>query len=308
MISVVMAIYNGRKFIEKQLESICNQTMLVDEIIIVDDYSSQICDDIIDDFTKRYNISFVYKKHIKNVGYAQTFFEAINYSSGDYIFLSDQDDIWNLNKVEIMVGILKNNSNISCLSARNIIMDGEENYIKCEKKLHCYLQQVDLNSLIKKSLLRPGMSLVVTRKLVDSLKTIDTSHFMMHDRFIELIACINNEFFICNEYLTKYRIHGNNTAGMNLSRMSLRTDRKGRILQIQKEKKYLFDVINTGIVNDRLKDIIQKHDKYYSVRMQLLEKGVIRYIFGSLPYLYGYRELKFWLGDCLSLFQDGRFF
>ena len=47
-ISVIMAVYNGQKYIEEQINSIINQTKRVDEIIIIDDCSSKKCTEIIE--------------------------------------------------------------------------------------------------------------------------------------------------------------------------------------------------------------------------------------------------------------------
>ena len=104
MVSVCIATYNGEKFIAKQLDSILYQISEDDEIIISDDSS---CDNTIN-LIKSYNDpriklfeGNVFRNPIFN------FENAIKKSSGDFIFLSDQDDIWIDNKVSIMLNELK---------------------------------------------------------------------------------------------------------------------------------------------------------------------------------------------------------
>lgn len=308
-ISVIMSLYNGRRYLLEQLNSIINQTLLVDEIIIMDDCSDDICDDIIEGFCKKNVIKVKYYKHTQNKGYAQTFFEALHIANGDYIFLSDQDDVWHSNKVELMVNEMQNNEKILCLSARNIIVDASGSVIKNEKLLKTYLYKIEIKSLISGTGIRPGMSIVLSKKLKEELENYNYNLFSMHDRFIEFIACIKDGFYLLNEYLTDYRIHENNTSGMNLSHTKLRTNRNGRIIQIDKEKDYLKHLCECGIyVEPKIQNIIEKYNRYYKKRKKLLNKGVLRYCVGSLLILYGYNSPKIWFGDILSMIQDSMFF
>ena len=67
MISVVMATYNGEEFIEKQLESIRNQSLKPDEVIICDDCSTDSTERIIVDFIKKYNLlTWKYERNTEN--------------------------------------------------------------------------------------------------------------------------------------------------------------------------------------------------------------------------------------------------
>lgn len=111
MISVCIATYNGGKYIKEQLESILPQLTNVDEVIISDDNSTdetiEIIKSIKDDRIK------IFKNELKS-GYSKNFENAINKSSGDIIFICDQDDLWENNKVELMVlGLKKNDLVIS---------------------------------------------------------------------------------------------------------------------------------------------------------------------------------------------------
>ena len=108
MLSVVLALYNGEKFIKEQLESIINQTKSVDEIIICDDCSTDKSYKIISEILKsEHNVKIRYIKNKENLGYIRNFYKGISESHGDIIFLSDQDDKWKPNKVEIMTSIMK---------------------------------------------------------------------------------------------------------------------------------------------------------------------------------------------------------
>ena len=98
MISVCIATYNGEKYIKEQLESILIQLSQNDEIIISDDYSSDSTINIVNSFNDP-RIKIVYNEN--EHGYTSNFENALIHSSGDYIFLSDQDDVWLPDKVSV---------------------------------------------------------------------------------------------------------------------------------------------------------------------------------------------------------------
>ena len=96
-VSVCMAVYNGEKFIKQQIESILKQLTLEDEIIISDDGSTDGTLQIVNDF-RDCRIKIV--KNAQKHGFVGNFENALRYASGNFIFFSDQDDVWELNKIE----------------------------------------------------------------------------------------------------------------------------------------------------------------------------------------------------------------
>ena len=104
MISICMATYNGEKYIKEQIDSILPQLSKNDEIIISDDSSTDDTLSIIRSFNDHRIKIFSgcnFHSPISN------FENALKYAKGDYIFLSDQDDVWLENKVERMMEALK---------------------------------------------------------------------------------------------------------------------------------------------------------------------------------------------------------
>lgn len=102
MISVCLATYNGEKYLKLQLDSILKQLSDKDELIISDDGSTDNTIKIIQSFNDNRIKLLFHKSNPKYSSYekaADNFENAIKNSKGDYIFLSDQDDIWKDNKV-----------------------------------------------------------------------------------------------------------------------------------------------------------------------------------------------------------------
>ena len=100
-ISVVLTTYNGKQHIVELLDSIANQTVLPDEVIIADDQSTDNTVNIVKEYIEIHKLEnwFVYVNPI-NLGWQKNFKEAISRATGDYIFLADQDDIWMSKKIE----------------------------------------------------------------------------------------------------------------------------------------------------------------------------------------------------------------
>lgn len=102
-ISVCMASYNGEKFIEQQIESIICQLRSSDELIVVDDGSSDDTMRILESFRDRITIV----RNEQKLGVYKNFEKALLLSQNEYIFLADQDDIWEHNKVEVLCKLLE---------------------------------------------------------------------------------------------------------------------------------------------------------------------------------------------------------
>ena len=111
-ISIVMTVYNGEKYINEQIDSFINQTLLPHEIIISDDCSTDKTLEILENYKNEKKINFRIFKNENNLGFTKNFEKAILKSTGDIIFLADQDDIWYKNKVQTIIDKFNENQNI----------------------------------------------------------------------------------------------------------------------------------------------------------------------------------------------------
>lgn len=100
MISVCIATYNGGRFIREQIDSILCQLSSDDEVIVSDDGSTDNTVAILNNIgDKRIRIIEGPRKHSPTLNFEY----ALKVSKGEYIFLSDQDDVWKSNKVEVCI-------------------------------------------------------------------------------------------------------------------------------------------------------------------------------------------------------------
>lgn len=119
-VSVCMATFNGQKYIAAQLQSILGQLAPTDEVIVVDDASM--------DETKERVLAFGDARvrlieHARNLGVARTFEDSIRAASGEVLFLSDQDDIWDPRKVAMILATFQSHPDVTLIATDNAVID-----------------------------------------------------------------------------------------------------------------------------------------------------------------------------------------
>lgn len=102
-----MATYNGAQYLREQIDSILNQTYPVHELIIQDDKSTDNTVAIANEYANRNSVVKVFVNE-RNMGLNQNFKSAVMRATGDFIALSDQDDIWFKDKLERQVAAIGN--------------------------------------------------------------------------------------------------------------------------------------------------------------------------------------------------------
>ena len=243
-ISVAMCTYNGEQFLKEQVDSILNQSVLVDEIIVCDDRSTDGTFDILKQFTEKHPNLFKIYKNEKNLGTIKNFEKAILLTTGDLIFLSDQDDIWKHNKVEIISTFFKNQPNCKLLFTNGDLInsDGEKlNSTLWDK--WCFNQIMRENwknnntaffDLLRNNNKITGATICFHKKLKQCLP-IFGFEFYYHDAFMGIHAAAQNALFYLDHSLIYYRLHSNQQVGI-ANTMSLERFMKQNPHTITKEE------------------------------------------------------------------------
>jgi len=220
MISVAMATYNGQEYLSEQLESILRQTKKVDEIVIVDDCSTDGTVEIIHEYMRKYpqsNIRFFANE--TNLGYKKNFYKAMSLCEGDIIFLSDQDDIWKENKVDVLARLLEGNSNISLVSSSFVQIDSDGKEVSSNKS--AYMRKMDedkLYSVPLEDLIFHNVSQGCAMAFRKEIRDLFLQHFveeLPHDWILNVIAAMDKKCYYLNSPMFFYRIHDKNTIGLN---------------------------------------------------------------------------------------------
>ena len=118
-ISVLVTTYNGERFIAQQLESIRTQSLSVSQVLVCDDGSTDATVDIVRDFIQNNSLlGWEVKVNEVNLGSARNVLSHLGELEGDAVFLADQDDIWNVNKVQVMARYLASNPDLVLVVSR----------------------------------------------------------------------------------------------------------------------------------------------------------------------------------------------
>lgn len=111
-LSVVIATYNGEKFLREQLDSVLAQTLMPDEIIVSDDGSTDVTWAIMEEYQKRYPKLFRLYRNEKGLGPHENFKHAFQHVTCDLVAPCDQDDIWMPEKLERCVAALDEHTSL----------------------------------------------------------------------------------------------------------------------------------------------------------------------------------------------------
>lgn len=210
-----MATYNGERFIKQQVFSILDQLEDFDELIISDDGSSDNTVKIVSEIQDN-RISLV--KNVGAKGYTSNFENALLQARNNIIFLSDQDDIWEPNKVEVCVKQL-NQFALVVHDAR--IVDANLNLISISYFDERGVYRSSLGNIIKFGYL--GCCMAFKKEvLIKALPFPCNRSLCTHDNWLYLVGSVFFRIGIISEALIRYRRHGNNTSsGGNKKQLKL---------------------------------------------------------------------------------------
>ena len=170
-ISVVMATFNGIKYIREQLDSIRTQTLPPDEVIICDDCSSDGTFEFCGEYISQHDLTgWRVFRNDQNMGFAKNFRHALSLSQGDVVFTADQDDIWMPDKLQAMTRVMQENSGIMLLASNYIAFRDNDGSI-----INAHMKNLDRNDgeIIRLRLedswlesLRPGCTYAFRKELL----------------------------------------------------------------------------------------------------------------------------------------------
>ena len=121
--SVVIGTYNGEKYIGDQLESIINQTVKPDEIIISDDNSSDNTVSVVKEVLENSGIKYIINENPKQLGILDNYEKCHSLSTGDIIFLCDQDNVWDSKYIELFMEIFKKHPKVDYVFCNGYVTD-----------------------------------------------------------------------------------------------------------------------------------------------------------------------------------------
>ena len=211
MVSVCMATYNGAKYIREQVDSILQQLGETDELVVSDDGSTDKTLDIL----RSYHNPRIKIHPGPQRGLTYNFENAISHASGDYLFLSDQDDVWEPTKVKRMVEALQTSDLVICdawIADKDAKSTGQSLY-DMFKPHKGFVRTVYHTSYI-------GCCTAFRRTILKRLLPFPP-HIIMHDYWIGQIADMYYKTEFIPDKLLRYRRHESNTSALTTNKSPL---------------------------------------------------------------------------------------
>lgn len=207
LVSIVLATYNGENFLGRQMDSILNQTYPNLEIIVVDDKSTDNTSYLIKNYAAKYsNIKFFTNE--TTLGYVKNFEKGFLLAKGELIAPCDQDDVWDKDKIGILVNEIGDHE---IIYANSELIDG--NGEKLHKKLSDikHLRSFDncLNYTIGNT--APGHGMLIKKEVIE--RCIPFPTMVPHDFWLGFVATCHGPIKFYDKVLVQYRQHIDNVFG-----------------------------------------------------------------------------------------------
>lgn len=217
-VSVVIATYNGEKYIVEQLNSIIGQLDSEDELIICDDCSNDSTVSIICEYIKHKDLNKIIHLECNetNMGFQGNFHKALQLAHGEFVFFSDQDDIWEGNKISIMVQFMMNHTDCKLLCCDYDIFNTSGNKVEIPSRL---AKKMPNNGKHEKVQLTPqniyigqlGCCMCLRKIFCQQIEDYWFNNWAQDDRCWRL-SLADDSLYIMHSNLVHHRIHENNTA------------------------------------------------------------------------------------------------
>lgn len=212
-VDILMAVYNGEKYIAQQIESIINQSYPNWTLHIRDDASTDSTRVIIRQYAGKYPDKIKFFSNLENSGSPKAnFFELIRNSDADVIFTCDQDDIWERDKIEITLKEFENTTKPLLVHSDLKVIDNENNVLfdSMIKTQHINISRTGLNQLLVQNIVT-GCTMAFNKALADLL--VEPELMPVHDWWIAATASIFGSIKFIDKPTIKYRKHNDNACG-----------------------------------------------------------------------------------------------
>lgn len=297
-ISCALTTWNSNEYLEKQLDSLQNQTLPFDEVIIVDDASTNDTLKRLKAYIETHHLShWKVIEHAANQGFVATFQDALKAATGDLIFLCDHDDLWYPDKVQIMTQQFDLRPNLQVLACSFDLIDGQDNQIADKVStrrgnhnlirkpvVHGGFTPMGLEDLTAYNF-APGCTLAFKKEIKDLYLNKAKDLDLPHDWAISVIGSLSGQLGYLDLPLIGYRQHEANTLG--LSRRNKYEARKKAAIQEAHQKEALETLAGRFQASQVQMRTIRKTVRVYTRRAKAFENhnplGLMPLFFLSMP-------------------------
>ncbi len=267
-LSIVIATYNGARYLKPQIQSILNQTLQDFELIIVDDVSTDETIAIIESF---YDSRITIHQNKQNIGVQANFEKGLSLAKAPYIILGDQDDVWNDDKCHKLLQQIKQCKALMLYSNAQIIDAAGAGLVKTLKEYNPLVGITDFSEVFLFNSFVWGCTTIIDSQLLALAKPFHQTYFG-HDWWLSFVAAKHGKLVYLDEILGSWRVHNTNFS----------TDKKGQRLRRRRQQQQLFAALSDRDDMPRQLQEISRHG------MHALQHRLSRTLF-----FYKYRNAAF---------------
>jgi len=265
LVSVVMATYQGEKYLKTQIESLLAQDYPNLEFIWVDDASADQSLSILKEYAKQ-DVRIHILENLVNEGHNSAFEKGMKAANGEYIALSDQDDYWVASKISTLVNGIGNCSLVYS-DSQLIDQEGKELPIKMSN----LKRQIPYKSPLMYTFgaWAPGHTMLFKKDLLET--ALPLSNWVTHDYLLGFSATCHEGIAYIPISLVHYRQHESNAIGADLKKAKklykTRAERKLRICErikilaercCESKEKQIFEQLYLDFLGDSLVNRIRR--------------------------------------------------
>lgn len=219
-IAILLATYNGEKYINEQLKSLINQTEQNFICYIHDDGSIDRTLSIINEYKRQYPQKFIIWEYESCKGSKNNFLSMLLKVKENYVMFCDQDDVWLPDKIEKTFNKMKEEEKEKqnlpiCIFTDMKVVDENLNTISMSflKEMKKNPQNIALQQLLVDNVVA-GCTCMINKNCIKLCKNYeDVENIAMHDWWCALVAETCGKLVFLNEKTNLYRQHSNNVVG-----------------------------------------------------------------------------------------------
>ncbi len=298
LISVALCTYNGEQFLWEQLESLARQTQLPDEVVVCDDCSLDQTVELVKRFARIAPFKVRVFVNEQQLGVTKNFEKALTKCEGDLLFLADQDDIWEAEKIAKMARFLEKNPTVNVVFSDAVLVNEQAKPLHKTfwevVRLHAaQLEQWRMGESLKIMLVGnrvAGCTMALRKSFLQTLLPFpsDIPEFL-HDTWIAFAASVLDQIQFIAEPLVQYRQHSAQQVGtqpknlvpLNLKQRLARPHRQKLLpfKQRQQELLRLYRHLQRVVPKDHKNlKIVEEKLHFLTVRANLSSNRVLRLV------------------------------
>lgn len=301
-ISVIMGTYNGEEYIYEQLLSILRQSKKADEVIICDDCSSDKTVSIVNLFIEKYQLGAAWHVYSnkENLGFASNFYQGLKKASGDFIFFSDQDDVWNLNKIEEVSCVLHQNQNIKLLCTDFDLLISSDTPPKVNRASIKRMKKD--NSLEKKELSKKnihldslGCAMCIRKEFVNTILSYWFTDWA-HDEFVWKMSVCAGGCYVLHKPLLQRRLHDHN---VSMKKMHKKNIRENYLHNLLKGNEAVLQYLIDHKAEKKEIRLIERNISLAKLRIEMMDKCKLSSMIRLITYLPYYQYKRAYVREFL---------